>query len=78
MLGIFYHRGVKFFENLLLFVISQITDGLVLDNPLAPFVVRGVIPEAIGIPADLIELPGPKADGDVLDSPLALTFDPAR
>jgi len=62
----------------LLFVIGQVTDWLVLDIPLAPFVVRPVIAETIGIPADLIELPGPKADRDILDAPFAFILDPAR
>jgi hypothetical protein len=67
VLEIVYHRKIKFFENSLLFFIGQKTDRLVLDIPLTPFIVRRVIPEPIGIPADLIELPGPEADGDVVD-----------
>ena len=58
-LWVFNRRRIKFFENSPLFVISQITDGLILDIPFTPFVVRRVIAEAISIPAHLIELPGP-------------------
>ena len=76
MLGIFGRGRIKFFESLLLFIIGQITDRLILDVPLAPFVVRRVITEATCIPADLIKLPGSQADGDILDTPLAFIFNP--
>ena len=59
------------------FLIRQITDWLVLDIPLAPFIVRGVIPEALCIPADLVELPRPEANRVVLDPTVSLIFNPA-
>ncbi len=43
MLRVCNYRGIKFFENLLLFLIGQITDRFVLDIPLTPFVFRNVV-----------------------------------
>ena len=68
MLRICNHRGIKFFENLLLFVIGQITDWLVFDNPLTPFEFWNLVAEALGVSADLVKLPGPQPDSDVLYS----------
>lgn len=59
------------------FIIGQITNWLVLDIPLTPFIYRGVIPETLCIPTDLVELPGPKTDCNVFDSSLAFKFNPA-
>jgi hypothetical protein len=78
VLGIFYHGRIKFFENLLLFIIGQILDRLILDIPLASFIVRRVIAEAIGIAADLVELAGLQPDGDIFDAPFAFMLDPPR
>jgi len=40
----------------LFFIISQVTDWLILYVPFTPFIYRGVISEALCIPANLIEL----------------------
>ena len=77
MLWIRDDRGIKFFENLLLFVIGQVTDWLFLDNPLAPLVFRNVVAQSFRIPADLVELSGPEADCDVFDSAFPLKLNPA-
>ena len=61
----------------MLFLIGEVTNRFVFDVPLAPLIFRGVVPETFGIPADFIELPGPEADRDVLDSTAAFIFYPA-
>jgi hypothetical protein len=68
VVGVFDWWRIKLFQDSLFFSICQITDGLILYVPFTPFVYRGVISEALCIPADLIELPGPEADCDVLDA----------
>ena len=76
MLRVLHCGGISFFDNSLLFVVGQITEGLVLDIPLTPFGVGNLIDEAIGMPADVVELPGPHADSDILNAAFALIFNP--
>jgi hypothetical protein len=69
-------RRTKLFQDSLLFLISQITDRFILDVPRPPLIFRGVISETLCIPADLVELPGPKTNYDVPDPRLAFIFNP--
>jgi hypothetical protein len=77
VIWIFDLRRIKFFQDSLFFIVSQVTDWFVLYVPFAPFIFGSVISAALCNPADLVGLPGPKTDCDVLDSALAFIFNPA-
>ena len=78
VVGILRPCGIQFPKYPGFLGIGQVTDRFVLDVPVTPLVFRRVVAKPLRMPADLVELPGPQPNRDVLDAMNALALDLAE